>query len=118
MQASARDDGRRKRPHPSQPYPRPYGLKPLFKPTGTFRDVLCCQFDTQKCSERPEAARPHSKKKTLTFVLAQVTKNRNHDKIVAPEKEKAMRVTSERQDASDGTGITCLNNSLNTRHVG
>lgn len=29
-----------------------------------------------------------------------------------------MRVSSERQDASDGTGITCLNNSLNTRHVG
>jgi hypothetical protein len=29
-----------------------------------------------------------------------------------------MRVSSERQDASDGTGITCLNNSLNARHVG
>ena len=29
-----------------------------------------------------------------------------------------MRVSSERQDASDGTGITRLNNSLNARHVG
>lgn len=55
---------------------------------------------------------------TLTFVPAQVTKNRNHGKIVASEKEKTMRVSLERQDASDGTGITCLNNSLNTRHVG
>lgn len=29
-----------------------------------------------------------------------------------------MRVLSERQDAGDGTGITCLNNSLDTSHFG
>ena len=28
-----------------------------------------------------------------------------------------MRVSSERQDATDGTGITCLNNSLNASHI-
>ncbi len=27
-----------------------------------------------------------------------------------------MRVSSERQDATDGTGITCLNNSLDASH--
>src|SRR5205823_13195149 len=36
-----RGDGRRKRPLPSQPYPRPYGLKPLLEPIGNFRDVSC-----------------------------------------------------------------------------
>jgi hypothetical protein len=28
-----------------------------------------------------------------------------------------MHVTSERQDATDGTGITCLNNSLDASHI-
>lgn len=55
----------------------------------------------------------------MTFVFARVTFLDKHGRIGATkEKDYGMRFLTERQDASDGTGIACLSNSFNASHLG
>ena len=57
----------------------------------------------------------------MTFVFIRVTFIVRHGRIGATKEKdygNGMRSLTERQDASDGTGITCLSHSLNARHLG